>query len=44
YRIWHVMAEGVANAIDAMAAIRKFVYDEQKVTMERLLEALRANW
>jgi pyruvate-formate lyase len=44
YTIWHVMAEGFGNAVDAMAAIKKLVYDERAVPLEELLRALEANW
>ena len=44
YTIWHVMAEGVANATDSLAAIKKLVYDEGVVPMDDLLTALAANW
>ena len=44
YAIWHVMGEAVANAIDAMAAIRKMVFDDGIITMAALVEALEANW
>jgi formate C-acetyltransferase len=44
YTIWHVMGEGVANAIDAMAAIKKLVYDDHILTMDGLLTALETNW
>ena len=44
YTIWHVMAEGIANAIDSMAAIKMMVYDERSLTMDELLEALEHDW
>ena len=44
YRIWHVMGEAVANAIDAMAAIRRFVFEERRIDLGTLIDALRANW
>jgi choline trimethylamine-lyase len=44
YRIWHVMGEGVADAIDAMAAIKRLVFDERSVALATLLDALRSNW
>ena len=40
YVIWHVMGEAVANAIDAMAAIKQTVYDEGSLGMDDLLDAL----
>ena len=44
YAIWHCMAEAVANCIDAMAAIKRVVFDEKSVTMDTLLDALDKNW
>ena len=44
YRIWHVMGEAVANAIDAAAVIRRLVFEERSVRMDELLEALEADW
>lgn len=44
YTIWHVMGEAVANAIDAMSAIKKLVFDERSVSMSEVLSALQANW
>jgi formate C-acetyltransferase len=44
YTIWHVMAEGAANAIDSMAAIKKLVYEEKTLSMDELLAALEADW
>jgi formate C-acetyltransferase len=43
YTIWHVMGEAVANAIDAMAAIKKMVFEDGAISMDGLLEALEAN-
>ncbi len=44
YTIWHAMAEGVANAIDSMAAIKKTVFEDKTLTMDQLLIALEADW
>ncbi len=44
YAIWHVMGEAVANAIDALAAIKKLVYDQKKVSLDEVLNALAQNW
>jgi len=44
YSIWHLMGEAVPNCIDALAAIKKLVYDEKKVSMETILDALEKNW
>lgn len=44
YTIWHVMGEAVANAVDAMSAIRKLVFDDRDVSMAEILHALDADW
>ena len=44
YTLWHVMAEGVANAIDSMAVIKKLVYEEKSITMKQLLDVLDNDW
>ena len=35
---------GPNNVADSLAAIKKFVFEEKKVTMEELLDALKNNW
>jgi formate C-acetyltransferase len=35
---------GPSNVADAIAAVKKNVFEEQTVTMEELLAAMRANW
>ena len=44
YVTWIVMAEAVANCTDAMAAIKRLVYDTKTVSMETVLDALAKNW
>lgn len=44
YTIWHLMGEAVANTIDAMAAIKKLVFEEKSISMDDLLDALDADW
>lgn len=44
YTIWHVMGEAVANAIDAMVAIKKMVFEDRTISMGALLDALDADW
>lgn len=44
YTIWHVMGEAVANAINAMAAIKKMVFEDKTLGMYQLLDALAADW
>jgi len=36
--------EGVSNAAVAMAAIEKFVFEEEMVTLPQLVEILKNNW
>jgi pyruvate formate-lyase/glycerol dehydratase family glycyl radical enzyme len=35
---------GCVDVADALAAIKKLVFDEKKVTMAKLMEALKADW
>jgi pyruvate-formate lyase len=35
---------GMIDAIDSLAAIKKLVYDEKKVTWDQMVEAMRADW
>jgi len=44
YIIWHLMGEAFSNAVDAMAAIKKLVFEEKIVAMNELLTALEADW
>jgi formate C-acetyltransferase len=44
YDLWHMMAEAVSNAADAMSAIKKFVFDEKILSLEALVKILNANW
>ncbi|MFB0562255.1 MAG: pyruvate formate lyase family protein [Candidatus Lokiarchaeia archaeon] len=39
-----VVILGLNNTADSLAAIKKLVFEEKKVSMEELLEALRNNW
>lgn len=38
------MLVGLANAVDSLAAIKKFVYEEKQITMETLLYALKTDF
>ena len=38
------MLLGIPNAIDALIAVRQFVYDENLITMRELIDALQADW
>jgi formate C-acetyltransferase len=44
YSIWHVMGEAVSNCTDALAAIRRLVFEQRAVTMGQLVDALERNW
>jgi pyruvate-formate lyase len=44
YIIWHLMGEALANTVDALAAIKKFVFEDKRVTMTELVTALEADW
>ncbi|WP_278331728.1 pyruvate formate lyase family protein [Clostridium magnum] len=40
----HYMLSGVADIGDSLAAVKKLVYEDKVITMERLLEALEADF
>jgi len=45
YKIGHSMGPvGMTNMADSLAAIKKLVFDEKKVTLKELKAALAANW
>lgn len=44
YDLWHLMGEAVSNAADAVAGIKKFVFEEKLLTLPRLVEILKSNW
>lgn len=35
---------GITNVADSITAVKKVVFDDRKITMDQLLEALEANW
>jgi len=35
---------GCVDVADAFAAIKKLVFDDKKITMAKLMEALKSNW
>jgi len=39
-----IMAAGAPNIGDSLAAIKKFVFDDKKITMDRLIDALDKNF
>lgn len=44
YVIWHVMGEAVSNAVNAMSAIKKMVFEDRSLGMDELKQALDADW
>ena len=44
YNNFGIHGSGIATAADALAAVKKFVYDEKKITPDRLIAALDANF
>ena len=39
-----ILATGVSNTVDALAVIKKLVYEDKTVKMADLIQALKANW
>jgi pyruvate-formate lyase len=44
YRTFALLAESAAHAIDALAAIKKVIFDDQRATMAELCDALDTNF
>jgi formate C-acetyltransferase len=44
YTIWHLMGEALSNTTDALAAIKRLVFEERSVKMKELLQALESDW
>lgn len=44
YNMSGFQAFGIGTCADSLAAIRKFVYEDQRLTLPELVEILRANW
>ncbi len=38
------MLLGIVNVIDSLIIVKQFVFDEKQVTMDELINALKANW
>ena len=38
------MLIGIANVIDSLAVVKQFVFDEKRVSMKELIDAVNANW
>ena len=39
-----ILSEGMPNCVDSLAAIKKFVFEEKRYTMEEMLTALRSDY
>lgn len=39
-----ILAEGAADAIDSLAAVKKYIYEEKRYTMQELVDALTADF
>ncbi|MHA1799385.1 MAG: pyruvate formate lyase family protein, partial [Candidatus Helarchaeota archaeon] len=44
YKFQAIGAGGLGTAVDSLAAIKKFVYDERKVNMEDLIKSIQSNF
>ncbi|MFH1537362.1 MAG: pyruvate formate lyase family protein [bacterium] len=44
YNFASISGRGLGTTADSLAAIKKFVFDERRVTMRELLDTLRTNW
>ena len=44
YNLPMICGVGTGTVADSLAAIKKFVYEDQKIPMSELLEALKVNW
>lgn len=44
YKFQAIGAGGLGTLVDSLAAVKKFVYDEKKISMDELLESLHTNY
>lgn len=44
YRFFSPLATGLAHCADSLAVVKKLIYEDKTVAMDRLLDALRNNW
>lgn len=44
YRMFGLYITGFSHAVDSLAAIKKMVYEEKRVTMDEICEAMRTNY
>lgn len=41
---WSVYAYGIGTAADSLCAVKKFIFDEKRITMEEMYQALKHNF
>ena len=41
---WSVYAYGIGTVADSLCAVKKFIFDEKKITMEEMYDALQKNF
>mgnify|MGYP000061006185 CR=1 FL=1 len=41
---WSVYAYGIGTAADSLCAVKKFIFDEKKISMEQMYDALKNNF
>jgi pyruvate-formate lyase len=44
YRLYAPLVTGYSHCVDSLAAIKKVVFEEKMVSLEKLVEALRGDW
>ena len=44
YKYGHISLGGLSDAVDCLAAVKKFVYDDKLITMDELITACRTNY
>jgi len=44
YRLYAPLVTGFSHTVDSLAVIKKVVYEEKKVTLEKMVEILNNNW
>lgn len=44
YTLYGLLLNGLANTADSLSVIDKLIYHDKKVTWNKLIEALKANW
>jgi formate C-acetyltransferase len=44
YRLYAPLVTGFSHCVDSLAVIKKVVYEEKMVGLEKLVEALRGDW